>query len=83
MKKILVLVLLFGLIVSFSAFCGGETEEGGSDEIKLAAVFPGSIQDADYNTLGYIALQEAANRSGIKSAYSEKVAVPLSAATTK
>lgn len=77
MKKILVFTLLFSLIISFSAFAGGETEAGtGTDEVKIAAVFPGSIQDADYNTIGYIALQEAANGSGIKSAYSEKVAVP-------
>ncbi len=77
MKKILVLALLFGLIISFSAFGGGESESSNGDEaIKIAAVFPGSIQDADYNTIGYIALQEAANGSGIKSAYSEKVAVP-------
>ncbi len=77
MKKILVFVLLFSLIISFSVFGGGETEEGTDAwAIKIAAVFPGSIQDADYNTIGYIALQEAANAEGIKSAYSEKVAVP-------
>ncbi len=77
MKKILVLALLFLIITSFSAFGGGEKEAGGgSGDNKIAAIFPGSIQDADYNTIGYIALQEAANNAGLKSAYSEKVAVP-------
>lgn len=77
MKKVLILVLLFSLVISFSAFAGGETEEvTGSNAIKIAAIFPGSIQDADYNTIGYIALQEAANNEGLKSNYSEKVAVP-------
>ena len=41
----------------------------------MAALFPGSIHDADYNTLGYIALQEAANKEGLKVSYTEKVAV--------
>lgn len=77
MKKKLILVLSFILVISFSAFCEGEAEDGsGSGAVKIAALFPGSIQDADYNTIGYIALQEAANAEGIKSAYSEKVAVP-------
>lgn len=77
MKKILILALLVFLVVSFSAFCGGDKEAGsGTGAYKIAALFPGSIQDADYNTIGYIALQEAANNEGLKSAYSEKVAVP-------
>ena len=74
MKKIIIFTLLLTLI-SFSAFCGGEAEKT-TGEIKVAAIFPGSIQDADYNTIGYIALQEAANGAGVQSAYSEKVAVP-------
>jgi basic membrane protein A len=45
-------------------------------EIKLAAIFPGTIQDADYNTLGYTALKAVESELGIKTAYSERVAVP-------
>jgi len=45
-------------------------------KISLAGVFPGTITDADYNTLGYIAMSEAAKKFGIKTAYSERVAVP-------
>jgi len=70
-----VLVVIVALFVSFG--CTPKTEEtAGGKENKIAALFPGSIQDADYNTIGYIALQEAANSEGIKSSYSEKVAVP-------
>jgi basic membrane protein A len=43
---------------------------------KLAAVLPGVITDADYNTLGYIAATAVQSDMGIKMAYSESVAVP-------
>ncbi|MDA3938550.1 MAG: BMP family protein [Spirochaetia bacterium] len=77
MKKLLVLISLFTLVISFSAFAGGDSEENtGMSANKIAALFPGSIQDADYNTLGYIALQEVANSESLKSSYSEKIAVP-------
>jgi basic membrane protein A len=71
--------LMLGLAgLLFLATACTPKEEGAETkpEIKMATLFPGSIQDADYNTLGYIATQEAANAHGIKSAYSEKVAVP-------
>jgi len=77
MKKftILILVALVG-ILSFSVGCTPKTEEVGTPEFKLAALFPGSIQDADYNAIGYVALQETGNKYDIKTAYSEKVVVP-------
>lgn len=43
---------------------------------KLAAIFPGVITDADYNTLGYIAATAVQSELGVKIAYSESVAVP-------
>ena len=43
---------------------------------KLAAVLPGVITDADYNTLGYIAATAVQSDLGVKMAYSENVAVP-------
>jgi basic membrane protein A len=43
---------------------------------KLAAIFPGVITDADYNTLGYIAATAVQSDLGVKMAYSESVAVP-------
>ncbi len=74
MGKILCLSLI---VMAFSGFVfasGGQEAAGGRP--KLAAIFPGSIQDADYNTLGYIALQDVGNKLGFDTAYSEKVAVP-------
>lgn len=45
-------------------------------QLRMAAVFPGTIADADYNTLGYVAIQAIQSELGIKIAYSENVAVP-------
>jgi basic membrane protein A len=45
-------------------------------EYKLAAIFPGVITDADYNTLAYIGVSEVSKNMGIESTYSESVAVP-------
>lgn len=45
-------------------------------EFKLAAIFPGVITDADYNTLGYIGITELQTNLGLDIAYSESVAVP-------
>jgi len=57
---------------------GCEPAAGPEEEIeyKLAAIFPGSIQDADYNTLGYVATEAAGEENDIEIAYSEQVAVP-------
>lgn len=73
--KLLLTLCLAGLIAAASG-CAPKEEAEETPELKMATIFPGSIQDADYNTIGYIATQEAANTHGIKSAYSEKVAVP-------
>jgi basic membrane protein A and related proteins len=43
---------------------------------KMAALFPGVITDADYNTLGYLGLTEVKATLGVETAYSESVAVP-------
>lgn len=66
----LVLVAILTFTVFFAVSAADKTQ------VKMAAVFPGSIQDADYNTIGYIALQEVGNKYGLEVSYSEKVAVP-------
>lgn len=45
-------------------------------EFKLAAIFPGVITDADYNTLGYLGATAVQSELGVKMAYSENVPVP-------
>lgn len=42
---------------------------------KLAMILPGPIQDADFNALGYAALQEVAKAHGLEASHSESVAV--------
>jgi basic membrane protein A len=42
----------------------------------LAAIFPGVITDADYNTLGYKGAEAVQKDLGVQMAYSESVAVP-------
>jgi len=42
---------------------------------KLAMILPGSIQDADYNAIGYVALQALKKAYDMDVAYSESVAV--------
>lgn len=79
MKKLQVLALVGILILGLSTavFAGPQGEEEPEvEQVKFAAIFPGSIQDADYNTIGYVALQEAGQAHGAQTAYSEKVAVP-------
>ncbi len=69
---------MMGMLCSlFLSGCGPEAGPGEEEvEYKLAAVFPGSIQDADYNTLGYMAIEKAGEENGIEIAYSEQIAVP-------
>ena len=43
---------------------------------KVAAILPGFANEADYNTLGYLALGELHNSTGVQTAYAENVAVP-------
>jgi basic membrane protein A len=42
---------------------------------KIAMIMPGTIQDADFNALGYVALQEVAKAHRVQVAHSESVAV--------
>jgi basic membrane protein A and related proteins len=59
--------------------CGSDDEGGtagaGGDKVKIAAIFSGPTNDADYNALGLQALQSA-EKGGAEISYTEKVAVP-------
>lgn len=78
-RYVLVLVLvLFSLI---AAQCAPAAPAPGQDQpegktYKLAAIFPGVITDADYNTLAYVGISEMQKATGVETAYSESVAVP-------
>ncbi len=80
-KRLLGLIVLFVVLLMVAAQCGdASTPEAAapaeSKEYKLAAIFPGVITDADYNTLGYIAVTSVQADLGVEVAYSESVAVP-------
>ena len=51
-------------------------ESAAPSALKLAAIFPGPITDADYKTLGYNGLKALEAQKGVQIAYSESVAVP-------
>lgn len=74
-KSIFLLVIMISLLLLLP-FTSCKKAEEQKPVYKLATVMPGSIQDADYNTLGYIATQEIGKEYDIEIAYSEKVAVP-------
>lgn len=63
--------LVVGLVVAF----GGLGEVGAQGKKKMAMILPGTIQDADFNTLGYVALQEVAKALDVQVSHSENVAV--------
>ncbi len=76
-SRITAFALALGLL-GFAAV--GASAEGTTDtakaKLRVAGVFPGSIQDADYNALGYLALEEVKKSLGAETSFSEKVAVP-------
>ena len=82
MFKRLSLITTLVLVVSLVAGCAtptapaAATPTAAGKQLKLAAIFPGTITDADYNTLGYNGIKAVEKSQGIKIAYSENVAVP-------
>ena len=68
------LILAIVCAVFMMAGCEPAGEDTGA--FKVAVIMLGSIQDADYNTLGYMALQNLAQEMDVEVSYSERVAVP-------
>jgi basic membrane lipoprotein Med (substrate-binding protein (PBP1-ABC) superfamily) len=50
-------------------------DAGAQGKRKVAMILPGTIQDADFNTLGYVALQDVGKSLGVEVSHSENVAV--------
>jgi len=75
----IVLVSLLVLLSLLATQCSpaAPVEEAPEAKVwKLAAIFPGVITDADYNTLAYEGIVGLQQETGIETAYSESVAVP-------
>ncbi|OIO92875.1 MAG: hypothetical protein AUK03_09130 [Anaerolineae bacterium CG2_30_64_16] len=76
-KQLSNLAILVAIVALVTACAAPATSPAApAKSYKLAAVFPGVITDADYNTLGYIAATAVQSDLGVKMAYSESVAVP-------
>jgi len=78
MKRFKMITLIsIVLMIALSACGGGGGEEPeASMDYRLAAIFPGTITDADYNTLGHLGITAVTDELGVETAYSESVAVP-------
>jgi basic membrane protein A len=75
---LMTLVVLLSLLITQCAPAAAPVKEP-VDQVKtykMAAIFPGVITDADYNTLAYVGVSELQKATGIETAYSESVAVP-------
>ncbi len=76
-KKVYVILMVLAVLSLLTTQCApAATPTPAAKVYKLAAIFPGVITDADYNTLAYVGVNELAKETGIKTAYSENVAVP-------
>lgn len=70
-------LILFAVIAALLPAIGTRGEESNQPVINLAEIIYGSIQDADYSTLGYMTLQTVAKRPDVgRTAFSEKVGAP-------
>ncbi len=82
MKKSSVLLMTLAVLLSlFITQCApaapaDQPAEPAAKVYKLAAIFPGVITDADYNTLAYEGIVGLKEATGIETAYSESVPVP-------
>ncbi len=71
-RRFLVLAVIALLLI---ATASGPPEVGAQVKRKLAMIMPGPIQDADFNAVGYVALQQLAKTYDLQVAHSESVAV--------
>jgi basic membrane protein A len=73
---LLFVLVVFALLAAQCAPAATPAPQETAKTYKLAAIFPGVITDADYNTLAYVGISELQKATGIETAYSESVAVP-------
>lgn len=73
MRRVIGIVAAVGAALTIVAALGGTGE--GQGKRKMAMILPGTIQDADFNTLGYVALQDVGKSLDVTVSHSENVAV--------
>ena len=69
------MALALGLSACGSADSGSASADG-KKELKVAALFSGSATDADYNSLGLLALEAAEKEHGAETAHLRERSVP-------
>lgn len=78
-RRFLAALVLAGSVALSACGSAASPSPAGSasagSKVKLAMILPGPIVDADYNAVGYQALQEVKKRTGAQVSYSEQVAV--------
>ncbi len=62
-------------VLALALVVGPSPAEAGAAKRKMAMIMPGAIQDADFNAVGYVALQEVAKAYDMQVSHSESVAV--------
>ncbi len=72
-RRVCVSVLLLA-ILSVVVLAGGSPSQAASPQ-KMAMILPGPVEDADFNALGYLALQDIQKGFGLPVSHSERVAV--------
>ena len=75
-RSVFTLVAFLFILTLITVQCALPGQQPQEKTYKVAAIFPGVITDADYNTLGYVALEAVNKELGLEIGYSEKVAVP-------
>ncbi|MDX1600876.1 MAG: BMP family protein [Anaerolineales bacterium] len=75
-RSTLIVLMTVASLLLVSCGAAATPSPAAEEELRLAAIFPGVVTDADYNTLGYIGATEVESEMGIDMAYSESVAVP-------
>jgi len=63
------------LALVFSSLLGAGPLARAATPQKMAMILPGPVEDADFNALGYLALQNIQKEFGVAVSHSEKVAV--------
>ncbi len=78
LSKILSALIIIALCSTTLLFAGGakETEEEGSDALRVALLLVGSINDAGWSESSYRGYEKARAEYGFKSAYTENLQLP-------
>lgn len=76
MYVVIMMLVLLSMLASACAPAATTAPTAAAAKLKMAVIFPGVVNDKDYNNLGYDGMVEVKNTLGVETAYSESVPVP-------